>query len=158
MNKENNKLDPAMELMHSFWKLQKSMMHCFKITVANNGLSVPMFVVLMAIAHHEKEMMQKDVQMKTNFPKSTLSQAVEGLVQAGLIQRQQREENRREIHLSISQKGRDLMQQLPSQDDSIHYKFRQAVESLSDQQMQELLAINKQIASYLYDARSDSTC
>ncbi|MDQ7862397.1 winged helix DNA-binding protein [Peribacillus frigoritolerans] len=52
-----------------------------------------------------KETSQKNVGRKHFFQKSTLSQAVDGLVRGGMLHREHVEGNRREIQLSITDKG-----------------------------------------------------
>ena len=71
-------------------------------------LSIPQYSVLMTIAPR-KGMTQKQIGEVLQIPKSTLSQAVDGLVQTGWIHRQSVEDNRREMQLSLSEKGKTLL-------------------------------------------------
>lgn len=138
----------SVQLMRSFWNVQKNMMRFIQKTAVENGLSVPQYSVLMTIAPH-KEMTQKNLGEKTFLPKSTLSQAVDGLVKAGWINRQQVEGNRREMQLSLSEEGETLLKTIHLQEDGIHQVFQSAVETLTDRQYEGLLEAHLQIATFL---------
>ena len=144
---ENHRITPALKLLRSFSKVNKTMMRFVQKTAADNGLSVPQYTILVTIAP-EKEMTQKTIGEKTFLPKSTLSQAVEGLVQAGFIHRKQVEENRREMLLSLSSKGETLLRGIHQQDGSIHQLTAGAVETLSEEQFTGLLEAHGQIADF----------
>lgn len=92
------------QLLRSFWNVNKDMMRLIQKTAVENGLTVPQYTILVIIAQH-KDIVQKKVGELTFFSKSTVSQAVDGLVQLGFISRQQVEGNRRETLLSITEKG-----------------------------------------------------
>ncbi|HSO58793.1 MAG TPA: MarR family winged helix-turn-helix transcriptional regulator [Paenisporosarcina sp.] len=117
-------------------------------SAVENGLSVPQYSILMVMKLN-KEMTQKIVGEKTFLPKSTLSQAVDGLVREGMIIRQQVEGNRREIMLSVTEKGQELNKMIHLQDGGIHQVLQSAVEVLSESQYEELLEAHRQITTYL---------
>ncbi|KAB7704088.1 MarR family transcriptional regulator [Bacillus aerolatus] len=148
MGSENQKLMRSTQLLRSFWNVQKNLMRFVQKTAVENDLSVPQYSILMTIAPH-KEMLQKSLGEKTFLPKSTLSQAVDGLVQAGWLNRQQVEGNRREMQLSLSEKGEAFIKTIHLQEGSIHQVFRSAVESLTEKQCDELLETHQRIAAYL---------
>lgn len=146
--------DSSKELFYSFWEIQRYFMKLVKKTADKYDLSVPEYTILVMM-HHQK-MTQKDVREKTYLPKSTLSHAIDKLVQSELLHREQVEGNRREIQLSISQKGREFIQKLHLERNGVHQSFYHAIESLTDKQMQELLHIHKQIITYVEKQGSDS--
>lgn len=148
MESENQRIMRSTQLLRSFWNVQKNLMRFVQKTAIENGLSVPQYSVLMAIAPH-KEMIQKSLGEKSFLPKSTLSQAVDGLVQAGWLNRQQVEGNRREMQLSLSEKGELFIKTIHLQEGSVHQIFQSAVESLTEKQCEELLQANLHIATYL---------
>ncbi|MGG3451097.1 MarR family winged helix-turn-helix transcriptional regulator [Domibacillus aminovorans] len=148
MESENQRFMRSTQLLRSFWNVQKNLMRFVQKTAVENGLSVPQYSILMTIAPH-KEMIQKSLGEKTFLPKSTLSQAVDGLVQAGWLNRQQVEGNRREMQLSLSEKGEIFIKTIQLQEDGVHQTFQSAVESLTERQCEELLKANLQIATYL---------
>jgi DNA-binding MarR family transcriptional regulator len=145
---EIEKLKKSTQLLHSFWNVQKNLIRLAQKSAVENGLSVPQYSILMAMKLN-KEMVQKNVGEVTFIPKSTLSQAVDGLVREGMINRQQVEGNRREMMLSLTEKGEALIKMIHIQDGGIHQVFQSAVEVLSESQYEELLGAHQQITTYL---------
>lgn len=148
MENEEQKVMRSTQLLRSFWHVQKNIMRLVQKTAVENGLSIPQYTVLMTITLH-KEMTQKKVGERTFLPKSTLSQAVDGLVRAGLLHRQQVEGNRREIQLAITEKGEALLKTIHLQEGGIHQLFQCVSELMTDKQYEELLETHLQITNYL---------
>ncbi|MDX8342554.1 MarR family winged helix-turn-helix transcriptional regulator [Rossellomorea sp. YZS02] len=144
---ENGRITPAQQLLRSFSRVNKTMMRFVQKTAADNDLSVPQYTILVTIAP-VKEMTQKEVGEKTFLPKSTLSQAVEGLVQAGYLERQQVEDNRREMLLSLSHEGETMLKGIHKQEGSIHQLTAGAVGTLSEEEFAGLLRAHEQIADF----------
>lgn len=149
--------DRSLKLMQSFWSMQKNVMRYVQKTATENGLSVTQYNILMMLMHH-KEIPQKSLQEKTYLPKSTLSQAINGLVDSGYLVRQQMEGNRREIELSISLKGKELIENINSQKNSVNQLCQNAVASLTDKQFNDVIDIQQQIAANFKEQGSDHTC
>jgi len=120
-------------------------------TALENDLTIPQYALLITLAPFE-EMTQKQLGKATFFPKSTLSQAVDGLVQAELIHRNPVEDNRREMLLTLSAKGQLLYNKIQSQESSILQAFESATESLSEKQYDDLLTSQRQIITLLEEA------
>lgn len=148
LENENQQFIRSVQVMRSFWNVQKNVMRFVQKTAVDNGLSVPQYSVLMSIAPH-KEITQKNLGELTFLPKSTLSQAVDGLVQAGWLYRQQVEGNRREIQLTLSDKGKTFLKTIHRKEGGIHQVFQVAIETLTDKQVEELLKSHLQITTYL---------
>lgn len=148
MQLDNESMMKSTQLLHSFWNVQKNLMRLVQKSAVENGLSVPQYSILMTMKL-TKEMTQKSVGEKTFLPKSTLSQAVDGLVREGRINRQQVEGNRRETMLSVTEKGQELIKMIHLQDGGIHQVLQSAVELLSGSQFEELLRTHHQITTYL---------
>ncbi|MGE7185026.1 MarR family winged helix-turn-helix transcriptional regulator [Peribacillus sp. NPDC006672] len=138
----------SVQLLRSFSNVQKNIMRFVQKTAAENGLTVPQYSILMTISPH-KEITQKIVGEKTFLPKSTLSQAVDGLVRGGMLQREHVEGNRREIQLSITEKGKNSLKMIHFQEGSIHQIFQSAIELLSEEQFEELLETHLLITNFL---------
>ncbi|MUV36942.1 hypothetical protein JNUCC1_00746 [Lentibacillus sp. JNUCC-1] len=147
MNKDHQESNRPSQLMHSFWQLQKAIMGQVKQTAMDNALSVPQFAI-MILMRHKKEMPQKKLQARTHFPKSTLSHAIEGLVQAEILTRTHVEGNRREMVLSLSAHGQTLLQEMTAQENGVHNRFKNAVESFSDEEFSALIDMHQHIISY----------
>src|SRR5699024_5682417 len=140
MEKDIHKTNRPSKLMHSFWKLQKSIMKQVKQTAIHHDLSIPQFAILV-IMQHNREIAQKKLQERTHYPKSTLSYAIEGLVQEKLIHRTHVEGNRREMNLSLSSEGKALLDKMKVEEKGVHMRFENDVSSLSDEQLSELLSL-----------------
>lgn len=148
MEREDPKMDRSTELLNSIWSMQKNLIHFIQKTAADHDLSIPQYTILMRMTYFQ-EITQKMVGEKTFLPKSTLSQAVDGLVKLGLLQREQLEGNRRETLLKISDQGKLLIDQIHSQEDGIHQLFKNAVGKLTNQQYEKCLQAHMQITAYL---------
>ncbi|WP_406687781.1 MarR family winged helix-turn-helix transcriptional regulator [Rossellomorea vietnamensis] len=144
---ENQQITPALQLLRSFSRVNKTMMRFVQKTAADNGLSVPQYTILVTIAP-EGELTQKTIGERTFLPKSTLSTAVDGLVQAGFLYRQQVEDNRREMLLSLSHQGETMLKGIHKQEGSIHQLTEGAVETLSEEEFAGLLEAHERIADY----------
>ncbi len=148
METENQNLIRSAQLLRSFWNVQKNIMRIVQKTAIENGLTVPQYSILMVIILHE-DMTQKIVGEKTFLPKSTLSQAVDGLVRAGLLHREPVEGNRREIQLTITEKGKSLLKAIHMHEGSIHHSFQTVLEMLTKEQFQALVDTHLQITNHL---------
>ncbi|MDN7246214.1 MarR family transcriptional regulator [Planococcus shenhongbingii] len=148
MNQDNEKLMRSIRLMRSFRRVQKNMMCLDQQTAARNGLSMPQYAILMTLAKRQ-DMTQKTVGEVSFLPKSTLSQAVDGLAREGLLERQQVEDNRREMGLALTAKGEALVHAIHSQQGGSHQRFQEAVESLTDEQYEKLLELHQHISAHL---------
>lgn len=147
----NQPIKRSMEFFRTFWRMNQSVRRIVQKTAADNGLTVPQYALLMAIAPR-KEMTQKELGKVLQFPKSTLSQSVAGLVQAGLLVRHPVEDNRREMQLILSEQGKVLYDSMMEQEGSITHSFESAIQTLSDKQYDDLLEAILQISIYLEKA------
>ena len=148
MESENQQLMRSAQVLRSFAGVQNNMMRFIQKSAMENGLSVPQYSILMTLIFC-KEMTQKNVGEKTFLPKSTLSQAVDGLVREGFLKRQQVEGNRREVLLSLSEKGITRIRTLHLQEGGIHQIFQSVLKSLNKQQVDNLLETHQQMTDLL---------
>ena len=148
MTIDDAKLSRSAQLLQSFWNINKNTMRIIQKTAIENGLTVPQYLVLVTVAQHV-EVVQKKVGELTYLPKSTLSQSVDGLFSLELIIRNPVEGNRREMLLSITEKGIEFLKTIHLQDGGIHQHFTTVIDSLSEKQIDELLATHQQIINKL---------
>lgn len=147
MEKDMHDSSRPMALMQSFWQLEKSIMWQVKQTAVDNDLSVPQFAI-MIMMRKKQQMAQKKLQAQTHYPKSTLSYAIEGLVQAELLTRTHVEGNRREMDLSLSEQGEFLLNKMIIQETGVHAKFKNAVDSFTEEQFNDLIDMHQHIIQY----------
>ncbi|MEK6268651.1 MAG: MarR family transcriptional regulator [Planococcus sp. (in: firmicutes)] len=145
-----------MQLMMSFANVQKNMVRFIQKSAAEKGLSIPQYSILMTIFNCN-EMTQKTVAEKTFLPKSTLSQAVDGLVKEGYLNRQQVVCNRREMMLSLSEQGQQLVDEFHLQEDGLYQVFKSASDQFTAEQMTELLNAHQKISTYLTEVELEVT-
>ncbi|TWT25327.1 MarR family winged helix-turn-helix transcriptional regulator [Planomicrobium sp. CPCC 101110] len=148
MPTQNQSIMRSVELLQSFASVQKNLYRFVQKSAADNGLSVPQYTVLITLIS-ESAMTQKTIGEKTFLPKSTLSQAVDGLVKEGLLERTQVEGNRREVLLSVNEKGIEFIQDLHMKEGSVLRIFEGVLDSLEPQEVDGLLGTHARIASLL---------
>lgn len=153
---EHSELPRDVRLLHSFFHIHRNLARLARRTAVKNGLSFPQFVVLMMIAPRKK-MTQKMIGERTFIPKSTLSQAVDGLVKAGYLLRRPVEGNRRESELALSKEGEAFFGELLRQEGSVASFFAKACQALSDRQYRLLLEAHQVIAEALEQEQGDKS-
>lgn len=136
------------QFLQSFWRVNRNLMQFAHKTALENDLSIPQYSVLMTIAPH-KEMTQKQIGEILQIPKSTLSQAVDGLVQTEWIHRQPVQDNRREMQLMLSEKGIALCKKISLQKGSIHRTIDLLMDELPENKYEELQSTLLYIADFL---------
>ncbi|WP_144510350.1 MarR family winged helix-turn-helix transcriptional regulator [Bacillus sp. FJAT-22090] len=136
------------DFLHSFWRVNRNLMRFVHNTAQENDLSIPQYSVLMIIAPR-KEMTQKQLGEILQIPKSTLSQAVDGLVQTEWIHRQPVQDNRREMQLILSEKGETLFEKISIQKGSIHQAIESVISTIDSNQFEELQNTLHHIANLL---------
>lgn len=147
--KMNNQSDmDSSEFLHSLWYVSRSLMRFVHKAALENDLSIPQYSLILAIAPH-KEMTQKQIGEKLQIPKSTLSQAVDGLVQAGWLYREPVQDNRREIQLILSEKGVALFEKMSAQKGSIHQTIQSVMDTLTKKQCTEIQTTLLHIADFI---------
>ncbi|CEG23881.1 DNA-binding transcriptional repressor MarR [Planococcus massiliensis] len=154
MIQQDEKFLKSAQLLRSFAGIHRNMIRYVQKTAADHGLSMPQYTILMALAR-TAEMTQKKIGKKTMLPKSTLSQAVDGLVRDGLIDREQVEGNRRETLLSLSPLGAELIEKIHQHEGGVHQVFQEVTESLTDEQYEKLLEVHQQINEKLTNTRQE---
>ncbi|MDI2586813.1 MarR family transcriptional regulator [Psychrobacillus sp. NEAU-3TGS] len=136
------------QFLHTFWRVNRNMMRFIHKTALENDLSIPQYSILMTIAPR-KEMTQKQLGEVLQIPKSTLSTAVDGLVQTEWLHRQPVPDNRREMQLILSEKGNSLFDKISQQKGSIHRTIESIMDTLTEQQFEEFQTTLLHIADFL---------
>lgn len=155
MSKE--KLEKSVDLLHSFWAMQRNLMCFIQEKSAAESLSVPQFTILIMM-RTQTSINQKRLQEETNMPKSTLSQAVEGLVQRKLLIREQMENDRRGMLLSITNEGQQLLNHIHTDKCGIHDRFYEAVKHLSIESIEDTTKIHEEITYYFNEKGRGPSC
>lgn len=146
--KEEHGVAGYMQLMLSFAEVQKNMLRIIQKSAVEAGLSIPQYSIIMTLFRCSG-ITQKAMAEKTFLPKSTLSQAVDGLVKEGYVTRQPMICDRREMGLELSGAGGALAEKIHRQEDGLHRMFEKASWQFTEQQLEELITAHQMISSRL---------
>lgn len=146
-NKPSNQRKDC-ELFENFWQLQGYFLRKIHENISEYDLSITQYITLRTLYAHSS-MTQKKIQQETLLPKSTLSHAVNKLVELELIDRYIMEEDRREIILTILDKGKKMISKLHQEEKGIDQVLYQATRTLSDEEVKMFQRILQQIIKHL---------
>jgi len=145
-------LKQAGEVVQSFISINKAIIKFTQNNAASLGLTVQQMGILNWIFSNPGSTL-KAVTERLDIPKSTVSVSIDGLVSLGLVERKQSTENRREVHLKVTTKGRDVSQR--SIKNASSYKaMAKALENLSKEDIDSLLNMHKSLLASLRDMNS----
>lgn len=98
------------------------------------------------------EITLKEVVDKLNLPKSTVSINVDSLVNLEFIDRKIIKENRREVHLTSTPKGKELSQK--SCQNALSYRAMiLALEKIPEEDVRALISTHKELLNHLVDCK-----
>ncbi len=135
-------------MMQSFWNVQRHLVRAAHQTAQENGLSLPQFHSLMTIAPRSP-ITQKELATHTHLPKSTLSQSIEGLVQAEWVIRETNPDNRREVVLRLSDHGRQFVETIKRQEAGMQQRLEHVLDQIDPVVFEQMLQTHAQIAEGL---------
>ena len=107
MDYNNLKVKQAGEVVQSFMSISRALTRFTSKNADSLGLTLQQMGILNIVSAFP-EITLKEITDKLNLPKSTVSVNVDSLVNLELIDRKITEENRREIHLASTSKGKEL--------------------------------------------------
>ena len=135
-------------MMQSFWNVQRHLVRAAHQTAQENGLSLPQFHSLMTIAPRSP-ITQKELAAHTHLPKSTLSQSIEGLVQAEWVIRETNPDNRREVVLRLSDHGWQFVETIKRQEAGMQQRLEHVLDQIDPVVFEQMLQTHAQIAEGL---------
>ncbi|MED4234883.1 MarR family transcriptional regulator [Priestia megaterium] len=152
MEFSNLDLKQAGEIVQSFISVNKEIIKFTQDNASSLGLTVQQMGVLNWISSNPGSTL-KAVTEQLDIPKSTVSVSIDGLVNLGLVEREQSKENRREVNLKVTIKGRDISQK--SIKNASSYKaVASALEKFSKEDIDSLLHMHKSLLSSLKEINS----
>ncbi|MEH7520873.1 MarR family transcriptional regulator [Priestia megaterium] len=152
MEFSNLDLKQAGEIVQSFISVNKAIIKFTQDNASSLGLTVQQMGVLNWISSNPGSTL-KAVTEQLDIPKSTVSVSIDGLVNLGLVEREQSKENRREVNLKVTIKGRDISQK--SIKNASSYKaVASALEKFSKEDIDSLLHMHKSLLSSLKEINS----
>ncbi|MFD3446473.1 MarR family winged helix-turn-helix transcriptional regulator [Microbacteriaceae bacterium 4G12] len=141
-------LKQAGEVVQLFVSINKEILKFTKQNAASIGLTMQQMGILNMICA-KPEITLKAVSEQLNIPKSTVSVSIDGLVNLGFIEREQSQEDRREVKLKATMKGKEISQK--SIQNSSSYKAMAAVlKEFSEEDIRTLLSLNNTLLTSLH--------
>lgn len=151
MNNNKLKAKQAGEVVQSFISISRILTRFTSQNADSLGLTLQQMGIL-NIINAFPEITLKEITDKLNLPKSTVSVNVDSLVNLELIDREITEENRREIHLTSTSKGKELSKK--SSQNALSYRaMALALEKISEEDVQILIRIHKELLNHLRDCK-----
>ncbi|WP_339998592.1 helix-turn-helix domain-containing protein [Priestia aryabhattai] len=152
MEFSNLDLKQAGEIVQSFISVNKAIIKFTQDNASSLGLTVQQMGVLNWIFSNPGSTL-KAVTEQLDIPKSTVSVSIDGLVNLGLVEREQSKENRREVNLKVTIKGSNISQK--SIKNASSYKaVASALEKFSKEDIDSLLHMHKSLLSSLKEINS----
>lgn len=151
MDYNNPKVKQAGEVVQSFMSISGALARFTSQNADSLGLTLQQMGILNIVSAFP-EITLKGITDKLNLPKSTVSVNVDSLVNLGLIDRKITEENRREIHLTSTSKGKELSKK--SCQNALSYRaMALALEKITEEDAQDLIRIHKELLNHLRDCK-----
>ncbi|WP_427127701.1 MarR family winged helix-turn-helix transcriptional regulator (plasmid) [Priestia megaterium] len=152
MEFSNQAIEQAAEVVQSFISVNKAIIKFTQSNASSLGLTVQQMGVLNWIASKPGSTL-KAVTEQLGIPKSTVSVSIDGLVNLGLVEREQSKESRREVNLKVTNKGRGVSQK--SIKNASSYKaMASALDKFSKEDVDSLLHMHKSLLSSLKEINS----
>lgn len=147
MDYTNEKVKRAGEIIQSFVTINKALTKFTQQNAASLGLTLPQMGILNTI-FSAPGITLKEITEKLFISKSTVSVSVDDLVKTGLVERKSSVDDRREIKLKVTNKGKELSRK--SCDNALSYKaMLLALEKISEDEIQSLIRIHKKLLAQL---------
>lgn len=151
MNNNKFKVKQAGEVVQSFMSISRTLTKFTSQNADSLGLTLQQMGILNIVSAFP-EITLKEITDKLNIPKSTVSINVDNLVNLKLIDRKITEENQNEIHLTSTLKGKELSKK--SSQNALSYRaMALALEKLSQEDVQTLIRIHKELLNDLRDCK-----
>jgi MarR family transcriptional regulator, organic hydroperoxide resistance regulator len=147
MDYQDLKVKKAIEVLQSFWAITRTTTKFTQQNAESLGLTLQQMSIN-NLLYSTPGVTLKEITEKLGLSKSSVSVAVDGLVQAGYVIRQTSSEDRREINLSLTPEGKELSKK--STQNAYSYRAMVlALEEMKETDVEQLLTLNKQLVSYL---------
>ncbi|WP_260869452.1 MarR family winged helix-turn-helix transcriptional regulator [Paenibacillus sp. Y412MC10] len=142
----------AAEVVQSFTGIQRRLLEFTRSNAESLGLNVLQLGILNTL-YAAPGLTLKELTVRLSSPKSSISLQVEGLVQAGLVDRVISETDRREVKLSLTAEGRQRSLQSAANPRS-YLAMGYALEQLPASDAESLLRIHQSIQKLLEEYAS----
>lgn len=147
MDYQDEKVKKAIEVLQSLWTLTRTTTKFTQQNAESLGLTMQQMSI-MNLLYSTPGLTLKEVTQKLGLPKSSVSVAVDGLVQSGNVIRHTSSEDRREINLMLTPEGKEISQK--SMKNAYSYRAMVlALEAMNETDVDQLLSLQQQLLSNL---------
>lgn len=147
MDYNDFKVKQAAEVVQSFMMISKTLAKYTQQNANSLGLTLQQLGVLNTI-YSCPFINLKEITEKLFMPKSTTSVSVEELVNLGLVERKSSEDDRRQINLIITDKGKEISER-SIQTPASYIAMVSALEKVPTEDIDTLLNIHKELSKFL---------
>lgn len=143
------KVKQAREMVDSFITVSRTLTKFSLQNATSLGLTLPQMGILNTISTFP-EITLKEITVKLQLSKSTVSTTIDDLVNLKLIERKTNNQDRREINLTSTAKGKELSQQ--SCQNALSYRAMiYALDKIPEKEVRILTALHQKLLTHLQD-------
>jgi MarR family transcriptional regulator, organic hydroperoxide resistance regulator len=135
------------EILDSFSEINKAIYKLVKTEADRAGITVVQLKALYTL-YATPDINLGDLAEKLRLTNSTVSGVIDRLVHSGLVERVVPPENRRSVSIHLTEKGKDLLEKLTSEESIFIQKMR-SVKELPEEEVLQLLRLHKLVLSKL---------
>lgn len=140
----------TMQLHMLMGSVHKASAQSFEQLLIDNNINLSMLQVrIMRVLEYEGEMIASELSRKLMLDPSTLVPSVNGLVEKGYIQRNRDPDDRRRVLLSLTEKGKQLSDQL--WEIPHNHVVVQGIEQMGEGDARQLLSLMQKLVANLPD-------
>lgn len=147
MDYNDFKVKQAAEVVQSFMSISKTLANFTKQNAESLGLTLQQLGVLNTI-YSSPLITLKEITETLFIPKSTASVCVDELVNSGFVERKASEEDRREIKLILTDRGKETSKK-SIQNPASYIAMISALEQISNEDLNTLLHVHSELSKVL---------
>lgn len=151
MDYTDQKVKKAIEVLQSFWAINKTTTKFTQQNAESLGLTVQQLSILNTL-YSFPGLTLKEITNRLSSSKSTVSVSVDGLVQSGLVERKTSNKDRREVNITLAPKGENLSRK-SSQNAFSYRAMTLALEKFSEEDVNQLLHLHKELLNHLQEVK-----
>ena len=116
----------------------------FKVVLEEVGANIaPHYMMIMRLIQESGPLSSSEIGETLSISKSQMTHSIDKLITLGMVEREHGTEDRRKIEISLTDKGRSMLEQV---DETINNHLRDRMEMLSDGELEKLAESFRYIA------------
>lgn len=119
----------------------------FKVVLEEVGANIaPHYMMIMRVIQESGPLSSSEIGETLAIAKSQMTRSIDKLIALGMVEREHGTEDRRTIQISLTDKGRLMLEQI---DETINNNLKERLEILSDDELEKLAESFRNIAEIL---------